>query len=294
MLNLASGVGREDDVALHLNPRFAESAIVRNSLKGGKWGDEERDGDMPLAMGQPFTLVVAVLEDRFRLHVNGAHFADYAHRLKVGSVRNLLVEGDAVIHDVLVESQENESELAQADNWELYQPPELPKIEALQVDEQVPELLAESHMHFEPKLELIQPPKPVCQRIPELMAPGRVVIVSGEVEPAAKRFYVNLQTDVGDTADVGLHVNPRFDTDPRGVVLNSRDRDQWQSEVTVAGKCPFAPGSPFELQVHCHQDRFRLLVNGCFLADFPHRIDLSRIDYICVDGGLVVDRVVFA
>lgn len=294
ILNLTSGMGKDDDVALHVNPRFAESAIVRNSLKGGSWGEEERDGEMPLAIGQPFRLSVAVLEDCFRLTINDAHFADYAHRLSVGSVRNLVVEGDAVIHDVVVESQENELELGQADNWELYQPPEMPQEEALQEDQQVTELLAESQIHFEPKLEVIQPPKPVCQRIPEVMTPGRVVIVSGEVEPAAQRFYVNLQTDVGDTADVGLHINPRFDTNPRGVVLNSRDRDQWQSEVQVTEKFPFAPGSPFELQIHCQEDKFRLIVNGCFLANFPHRIDLSRIDYICVDGSLIVDRVVFA
>ncbi|KAG0440385.1 hypothetical protein HPB47_016307 [Ixodes persulcatus] len=289
ILNLTSGMGKDDDVALHVNPRFAESAIVRNSLKGGSWGEEERDGEMPLAIGQPFRLSVAVLEDCFRLTINDAHFADYAHRLSVGSVRNLVVEGDAVIHDVVVESQENELELGQADNWELYQPPEMPQEEALQEDQQVTELLAESQIHFEPKLEVIQPPKPVCQRIPEVMTPGRVVIVSGEVEPAAQRC-----TDVDDTADVGLHINPRFDTNPRGVVLNSRDRDQWQSEVQVTKKFPFAPGSPFELQIHCQEDKFRLIVNGCFLANFPHRIDLSRIDYICVDGSLIVDRVVFA
>lgn len=295
VLNLTSGIGKGDDVALHVNPRFAESAIVRNSRKGESWGKEEKDGAMPMLPGQPFKMAVAITKDAFILSVNDAYFADFAHRLKVGTVQNLVVEGDLVVHDVVVASEDKEMAREDADNWKLYQPPGLPKEqETLQVGEQMPELLAEATLNFEPKMELIQPPKPVCQRLPELMAPGRVVIVSGEVEPAPVRFHVNLQTDVGDTADIGLHINPRFDTKPHGVVLNSRDRDQWQAEVPVAQKFFFTPGSPFEMQIHCHQDKFRIIVNGGLLADFPHRIDCSRVDYVAVDGSVIVDRVVFA
>lgn len=294
VLNLTSGPGPDDDLALHLNPRFAESAVVRNSRKGGSWGDEERDGGFPLCVGNAVELSVEALEDAYRISVDGNHLADFAHRLPLKKVAYVMAEGDLAVDDVRIESQDTEMLRDQADNWCMYQPPELPK-EVLQVGDVVPELMSEAQTYLEPKLELVSPLLPVCQRLPELMAPGRLVIVSGVVEPNPTRFHVNLQTDVGDTADVGLHLNPRFDTSPRSVVLNSRDRDQWQDEVQVAAdKCLFMPGMAFEIQIHCQEDKYRVLLNGGFLADFPHRIDCSRVDYVCVDGSLLVDRVVFA
>ncbi|KAK8761584.1 hypothetical protein V5799_027151 [Amblyomma americanum] len=294
VLNLATGLGPEDDLALHLNPRFGESALVRNTRRGGSWGEEEREGPFPLVPGSAFELTVHALEGGFRISIDGNHVADYGHRIVLKKVKYLVVEGDVVVNDVHIEADDVELLRQAADNWSLYQPPEPPK-EVLQVGDVVPELMSEAMTYYEPKMQLECPEKPVCQRLPEVMAPGRLVIVTGVVEPKPDRFYVNLQTDVGDTADVGLHLNPRFDTKPRSVVLNSRDRDQWQEEVQVTGdKFPFTEGSPFEIQVHCQPEKYRVLVNGGFLADFPHRLDCSRIDYVCVDGSLIVDRVVFA
>lgn len=294
VLNLATGLLPEDDLALHVNPRFGESAVVRNSRKGGKWGDEEREGPFPLIAGSAFELSVEVLEGGYRILVDGNHVADFEHRLPVKKVKYLVVEGDVAVDDVHIESLDTEMRRELADHWELYQPPEPPK-EVLQVGDVVPELMSEAMTYYEPKMELLSPMTPVCQRLPEVMVPGRLVIVSGVVEPNPTRFHVNLQTDVGDTADVGLHLNPRFDTSPRSVVLNSRDQDRWQQEVQVpADKCPFMAGAPFEIQVHCQEDKYRVLVNSCFLADFPHRIDCTRVDYVCVDGSVLVDRVVFA
>nr|XP_037274840.1 galectin-4-like [Rhipicephalus microplus] len=294
VLNLATGPGTEDDLALHLNPRFGEGALIRNCRRGGKWGDEEREGDFPLAPGRAFELRVDALEDAFRVTVDGNTLCDFGHRMPLKKVKYLVAEGDLVVDDVRVESDDVEKLRELADNWSLYMPPEPPQ-QVLQVGDVVPELMSEAMTYYEPKLQMDSPAKPLCQRLPEVMAPGRVVIVSGVVEPKPYRFHVNLQTDVGDTADMGLHLNPRFDTKPRGVVLNSRDRDQWQQEVQVPGnKFPFTEGSPFEIQIHCQEDKFRVLVNGTFLADFPHRIDCSRIDYVCVDGSVILDRIVFA
>lgn len=42
------------DVVFHLNPRFHEQTIVRNSCLGGRWGPEERDGVFPFAPGRRF------------------------------------------------------------------------------------------------------------------------------------------------------------------------------------------------------------------------------------------------
>ncbi|KAJ8883408.1 hypothetical protein PR048_015251 [Dryococelus australis] len=55
------------DVALHFNPRFEESVIVRNSMVDGEWGNEERMGDMLLKRGSEFMLAIECEEERFKV-----------------------------------------------------------------------------------------------------------------------------------------------------------------------------------------------------------------------------------
>lgn len=45
------------NIALHINPRFSEGCVVRNSNYNG-WGHEERAGGLPVGRGQHFELTV--------------------------------------------------------------------------------------------------------------------------------------------------------------------------------------------------------------------------------------------
>lgn len=48
-------VSRTRDVALHMNPRVREGTVVRNSMTGGHWGQEDRELSMnPFKEGQYF------------------------------------------------------------------------------------------------------------------------------------------------------------------------------------------------------------------------------------------------
>lgn len=55
--SFAINIGHDgDNLALHFNPRFEHggdvNVIVCNSLSGGSWGDEEREGHFPFTRGE--------------------------------------------------------------------------------------------------------------------------------------------------------------------------------------------------------------------------------------------------
>ncbi|XP_066141762.1 tectonin beta-propeller repeat-containing protein isoform X2 [Euwallacea fornicatus] len=70
-----------ENVCLHLNPRFSENCIVRNSMTEGKWDNEEREGEMPFVRGQEFKLRIESSEDAFHIFVNDKDFTSFRHRL---------------------------------------------------------------------------------------------------------------------------------------------------------------------------------------------------------------------
>lgn len=48
-------VSRSRDIAFHMNPRVREGMVVRNSMIGGNWGQEERELSLnPFMEGQYF------------------------------------------------------------------------------------------------------------------------------------------------------------------------------------------------------------------------------------------------
>ena len=56
-------------IALHINPRFKQNQIVRNTDKGG-WGAEEKNGSFPFKHNQPFEMIVTVHPDEYKVDLN--------------------------------------------------------------------------------------------------------------------------------------------------------------------------------------------------------------------------------
>ncbi|XP_026565996.1 galectin-9B-like [Pseudonaja textilis] len=90
-------------IALHINPRFDQNAIVRNSLLNTCWGSEERHlpCGMPLMRGHPFTIRIQCEAHCFKVAVNGLHQLDYNHCIHNLLQINLLeVDGDVTLANI--------------------------------------------------------------------------------------------------------------------------------------------------------------------------------------------------
>ncbi|KAI6199673.1 Palmitoyl-protein thioesterase 1 [Aphelenchoides besseyi] len=96
-----------DDVALHFNPRFekgswlkkAENVIVFNSLQNNKWGMEHRVPNS-LQVESSFTLRILVLQDYYKITLNGKHCVDFIHRIPIDNVRCIYIDGSLSVEQL--------------------------------------------------------------------------------------------------------------------------------------------------------------------------------------------------
>ncbi|XP_013784107.1 galectin-6-like isoform X1 [Limulus polyphemus] len=266
-VNIQCGSGKADDIIFHLNPRFTEGLIVCNTLCDDTWADEQREAKMPFTAEKAFELFICVGKDGFHTWVNGKHLSKFDHRLEMKKACTLYIEGDVNVKDVWINSAP------------IHLPPDF--------GDDTPRDLQTS-----PFQRFVLPTGPVASRIPYGLVPGSVVVVSGFCDKDPSRFYINLQCDNSDEADIMLHYNPRWD-DPEGevVVQNSRDEGSWGEEVRTIEKFPFFRNSHFDIQIFCQDDKYRIAVNGVSQVDFPHRLGLSRVDHILVNGDVFIHRI---
>lgn len=118
-------------MALHINPRITEGAVVRNSFLNGSWGSEERKVPYnPFGPGQffdvslgslsllpseasvlalasclPFSLQLSIRcgADRFKVYANGQHLFDFSHRLSAFQRVDLVeIHGDVTLSYVQI------------------------------------------------------------------------------------------------------------------------------------------------------------------------------------------------
>lgn len=65
-VNLFPGTSFEES-SLHISVRFDEGCIVRNNINNGEYGEEEREGGMPLKRGESFQLKIISALDHYKV-----------------------------------------------------------------------------------------------------------------------------------------------------------------------------------------------------------------------------------
>uniref|UniRef100_A0A8C8VPZ0 Galectin n=1 Tax=Pelusios castaneus TaxID=367368 RepID=A0A8C8VPZ0_9SAUR len=86
------------NIALHINPRLDEGALVRNTQTHGVWGSEERHISMqPFSRGQAFQMEIMHTRSCYQVSVNGLHMFDYVHRIPANQVDQLEIGGDVTL-----------------------------------------------------------------------------------------------------------------------------------------------------------------------------------------------------
>lgn len=105
-----------NDIALHISIRYSQGIIVRNSLMSRQWGDQEIEGNLPLAKNEMFVLKysfkyisissfdLTIIHEPadFLILFNGKKFCTFRHRSQNLDIETLEVDGMFELHTVTI------------------------------------------------------------------------------------------------------------------------------------------------------------------------------------------------
>ncbi|XP_017555331.1 galectin-3b isoform X1 [Pygocentrus nattereri] len=102
-------LGRNKDIAFHFNARFNEDGkqvIVRNSMIGNQWGQEERAiPSFPFVQGKTFEMKILCTQTEFRVAVNKSHLLEFKHRIReLNQINQISIYRDVALSYVNVET----------------------------------------------------------------------------------------------------------------------------------------------------------------------------------------------
>ncbi|KAJ4948761.1 hypothetical protein JOQ06_020284 [Pogonophryne albipinna] len=100
--SFAINIGHDsENVALHFNPRFDcggdVNTIVFNSLCGGSWGDEAREGNFPFVRGEECKFYINFNMEQFYITLPDGSMLNFPNRLRDVKYKFFDVSGDARI-----------------------------------------------------------------------------------------------------------------------------------------------------------------------------------------------------
>ncbi|XP_037103618.1 lectin, galactoside-binding, soluble, 2b [Syngnathus acus] len=86
-----------DNIALHFNPRFDQSAIICNSMSGGSWGDEHRDDNFCFSHGEESKFYINFNNEEFIIKLPNGSTITFPNRLADVKYNYFDVAGEAKI-----------------------------------------------------------------------------------------------------------------------------------------------------------------------------------------------------
>ncbi|XP_048413476.1 galectin-4-like isoform X2 [Stegostoma tigrinum] len=147
-------------------------------------------------------------------------------------------------------------------------------------------------MSFVPPQPVYNPPIPYTGPIPGGLQDGMMIMIRGRVLPQSDRFHVNLQCgSIPYHCDVAFHFNPRYEN-PGYVVCNSYKDQRWCTEQRKH-EMPVQRGESFQLLILVQIDCYKVAVNDKHFLEFKHRIPISRVDSITIDGQVEIVSISF-
>ncbi|GAB1607484.1 hypothetical protein Ahia01_001031900 [Argonauta hians] len=270
------------NTVLHIDIRFDENCVVRNSLFWDEWGREERSGCFPLRKGQIFEAIVLVEENGFKIAFNGRHFAFFARRFPMCDGRFLVLKGCADINFVTI--GRNEATPMPVPFQPPFQPPQpRPVMPRPPVMPQPPGF----PMPSAPVI-LQNPSVPMTVQMPR--SHNRRINIHGYTRPhSIERFSVNLKS--GNEIAFHFDVRFRYQNSHNSVVCNSYMYGDWGSEQ-VSNHFPFHHGAQFQITIiespHCYE----VFVNGQHFLNFNHRFhSYQQVEMLEVTGDVILTRV---
>ncbi|RXM97291.1 Kinase suppressor of Ras 1 [Acipenser ruthenus] len=107
-------------------------------------------------------------------------------------------------------------------------------------------------------------------------------------------FVVNLQcgSHQSPRPDIALHFNPRYEGSQQYVVCNTLQNQNWGSEERKH-EMPLQRGSSFTLMILVNHNAYKVAVNGNHFLEFNHRLSISSVNTIAVEGGVEVASIIF-
>ncbi|KAJ1360113.1 hypothetical protein KIN20_019009 [Parelaphostrongylus tenuis] len=273
-----------DNKALHINPRFdtgggwfsaqPDRHLVINSFISNRWGSEERFPN-PFEPGQPFQLRILVLENYFKIAVNGKHICDYPHRVPVEEVKTIYIGGNIRVDFIE------------------FQP-------AVRINNEGKPVVTKEEKREEKVTALERPLMPFSWVLPaELKGKGftspQCIRFTLTPYVSGKRFTCNLMA--GEEHFFHFRVDLRNQNDKGSkdaVVRGSTKNLVWQKEERDITRFPFSKGITSDILFIAYDSRVSVDVDGVPFLSFRYRDgdDPKLIDRITVNGDCVLHRFV--
>lgn len=132
-------------------------------------------------------------------------------------------------------------------------------------------------------------PVPYRSLLQEKIEPGQTLIIKGSTIDESQRFTINLHCKSADFSgnDVPLHISVRFDEGK--IVMNTFANGEWGKEERKS--CPIKKGDSFDIRIRAHDDRFQVVIDQKEFKDYEHRLPLSTITHLSIDGDLYLNHV---